>query len=162
MRRTAVLIAAFVLASCGAAAGTNSSGPGTAAPGASPVVTLPPGASGAALPSGGISREQAIEMASMAAGAAFVFVSAEAGRFGDLNTEPNASPGDWVPKDRWVWALTFAGRVRTCPEEVIGGPPDITPCPTFDAGAFVEGTETQYLDYFTGENLTVLTNFPPF
>jgi hypothetical protein len=161
MRRTAVLIAAFVLASCSAGTGTNSPGPGTGAAGGSPVVTLPPGASDAALPSGGISREQAIEMASMAAGAAFVFVSAEAGQFGDLDTEPNASPGDWVPKDRWVWAITFAGRVRTCPEEVIGGPPG-TPCPTFDAGSFVAGTETQYLDYFTGENLTVLTNFPPF
>ena len=100
------------------------------------------------VPSGGISRERAIELAT-AHSSARTFVAAEAGHFGDLTF---LGPGSAIAADRWVWVVTFAGEVSVCPPAALpsAGP---TPTPAVCSSPS-EGKTTVMLDYFSGEFLS--------
>lgn len=111
-------------------------------------VPAPPAPTPTPPPSGGISRERAIELAT-AHSSARTFVTAEPGRFGDLAT---VGPGSAIAADRWVWAVTFAGEVTVCPpvaESSIGATPAPDACSSPSLGK-----TTVTLDYFTGEFLS--------
>jgi len=69
-----------------------------------------------------------------------VFVSAEAGRFGDVNSNPNIRL--MIKADRIVWAVTFEGDITVC------APPPVASC-----GSSIPGISTAFLDYYTGEFL---------
>jgi hypothetical protein len=93
------------------------------------------------LPSGGISKERAIELAGPHSSLT-TFVSAEAGRFSELNRDANIGPGAPVKPEQWVWAVTYEG--------------DMTICAPIPAGSCLSprpGSLTIFLDYFTGDFL---------
>jgi hypothetical protein len=105
----------------------------TGAPSTAPTMTP--------LPSGGISKERAIALAEPHKSLTTTFKSAEAGRFRDLNKNPNIGPGFGIEPDKWVWAVTYEGDMTIC-----------SPSP----GACESprpGTLTVFLDYFTGDFL---------
>jgi hypothetical protein len=91
------------------------------------------------LPSGGISKERAIELAGPHSSLA-TFVSAEAGRFSELSRNSNIGPGAPVKPEQWVWAVTYEGNMTIC--NPLGS--CLSPRP---------GTLTIFLDYFTGDFL---------
>ena len=104
---------------------------------ATPMMTAAPIPS--PLPSGGISKERAIELA----GSHTPFTtltSAVAGRFRDLNTDPNIGPGYPIKPERLVWAVSYQGDMTIC--NPLGT--CYSPSP---------GTVTVFLDYTTGDFL---------
>jgi hypothetical protein len=95
-----------------------------------------------------ISRERAIELAKEHTNLE-TLVSAEAGLFADLNTNPRIGPGYDIGGDDVVWAVAFSGDIEICP------PPP--PAPTAPSGTssprgcyLRRGTATVFLDYSTG------------
>jgi hypothetical protein len=88
------------------------------------------------LPSGGISRDKAIAVAK-ANSRLTTLASVEAGRFGDLSSNPN--PPDQLPisPDSMVWAVTLKGDVGACDPQGHC----YSPSPEID---------TLYVDYFSG------------
>jgi hypothetical protein len=111
------------------------------APSATPIVTP--------LPSGGISKERAIALAEPHKSLTTTFKSAEAGRFRELNPDPNIGPGFGVTPDRLVWAVTYEGDMTICYPS-----PGACESPR-------PGTLTVFIDYFTGEALANIGYSPP-
>ncbi len=99
-----------------------------------------PSISVAPLPTGGISKTQAIEVAAKHSALGVTFVSAEAGHFSTLSKNPNIGPGNPIKADQWVWAVTYRGDMTIC--NPLGS--CLSPRP---------GTTTVFLDYFTGDFL---------
>ena len=91
------------------------------------------------LPPGGISEERAIELAHGHLSLS-TFVSATAGRFSDLNFDPNIGPGFPVAPDALVWAIRFSGEATICSPVGV--------CASQATIGIV------YLDYATGDFLT--------
>jgi hypothetical protein len=107
----------------------------------SPSALLTPSVAPSPLPSGGISKERAIELAGPH-GSLTTFASAEAGRFSELNRDANIGPGAPVKPEQWVWAVTYEG--------------DMTICAPIPAGSCLSprpGSLAIFLDYFTGDFL---------
>jgi hypothetical protein len=88
------------------------------------------------LPSSAISEDRAIRLAREHSSLT-TFVSAAAGRFADLNADPNIGPGFPVKADDLVWAVTFTGDMTIC--NPLGACPSPRP-----------GTVTVFLDYQSG------------
>lgn len=97
------------------------------------------GSAGSPLPSGGLTRDDAIAVASAQAGSTtrLHVRSAVTGPFKQFS--PNASSGDSSP-DELVWAITFEGTF-------------VHPCPAPPAICQPAHVETVLLDYFTGKVL---------
>jgi hypothetical protein len=106
-----------------------------AAPSMTPTTSPPP--------SGGISKDRAIAVARTYKSLTTTFVSAEAGRFGDLNTDRNLGPGIGIKADRLVWAIRYEGDMTIC------YPPGVRPTVT-TCESPRPGTLTVFLDYFSG------------
>ena len=86
-------------------------------------------------------RDRAIALAEPHKSLTTTFKSAVAGRFHDINTNPNIGPGFGIKPDQWLWAVTYKGDMTIC-----------SPSP----GACQSprpGTLTVFLDYFTGDFL---------
>jgi len=97
------------------------------------------------LPPGGISRDEAIKIASgyTRSGADVRLITVQAGQFskfrGDTSTAISAD-------DRWVWAVAFSGRwSASC------GPPDIPGTGSCDSIT----SEMVVLDYFHGDRIMI-------
>lgn len=115
------------------------------AAGTSPTPTSPVGTSSAsALPSGGITRAAAISIASEHVPPQATLVSAQAGRFGDVELPGlGGTAARGIASNRWVWAVVYQGTsLLACPE------PASTTCAALSRAPF-----TVLLDFFTGDYL---------
>jgi hypothetical protein len=118
--------------------------PATASPAASP--------STSPLPSGGISQARAIAIAREHTGDAKTFVSATAGRFGDLQLDPTGHPASSPEPSHLVWAIRFRGEFVICPPHVAPSG-STTPAPQ-ECWSPRPGTTVVFLDFHTGDWLT--------
>ena len=99
----------------------------------------PAGSAESPLPSGGLTRDHAVALATTQAGSTTP-VHLQSAVTGPLKQfSPNASSGDSSP-DELVWAITFDGTF-------------VHPCPAPPAICQPAHLETVLLDYFTGEVL---------
>jgi hypothetical protein len=146
MRRTLLLGTAIVAASCASQAGTSAnSQPESAAPSA---LTASPSAvpPSRPLPSGGISKDEAVSIAQKAAPLGAVFESVQAEPFSSV--DPLVKEGLLIAPDREVWVVTFAATAAPCPP---GGSTCESPRP---------GTVTVLIDYMTGERYVTAGDYP--
>jgi hypothetical protein len=98
------------------------------------------------LPSGGISKDRAIDLA-RGHTSFTMLVAAIAGSFGDLNTDGQIGPGYPIKPDHFVWAVEFSGDMTIC------NPLGVCESPR-------PGTLTVFLDYSTGDFLSTLGQSP--
>ena len=110
---------------------------------APPSSQVPPPAA-TALPSDGISADQAVAIARTHLDPSMVLLSTTAGTFGSLKP-PGTGPGIGVSDDRFVWAVTFSGSFNVCAPTT--APNGSNPCDTR------HGTATVFLDYGSGDYL---------
>lgn len=150
-----VLVAAILLLPQLAGLGPSA---GTSPTPSAPVATPTPSAS--TLPSDGISRAKAIALSSQHVSDRMALVSAESGRFSDVELLVPGGVGDRsIAPDRWVWAVIYQGEIIICPP---------LPAPSASAGqvelaacAGFQGSTTVLLDYVTGDFLGASTYAPP-
>lgn len=98
-----------------------------------------PSTSGTPLPRGGVARDRAIEIAQGFTVLTTV-TSAEAGRVGDLNTDPNFFPSGIGKPDRLIWRVTLKSNVTVCS----GALP-------LSGGSCSTPVTSIFLDYHTGD-----------
>jgi hypothetical protein len=113
-----------------------------------PDTNIPP--SSDPMPSGGISEEEARSIAQKAAPLSAVYVSAEAGPFGTVVSDPTVSEGLTIAADHEVWVVRFTAVAAPCApgtSELVCDSPR-------------PGTVTVVLDYFSGKLYITAGNYP--
>jgi hypothetical protein len=145
--RPTLLLAITILAGgCASQAGT----PSTEQTQAASTSAVTPGPTAATptrpLPSGGISEDAAVAIATKAAPTGAVFESVQAESFASV--DPRVGEGLLIPPDHYVWVVTFTATAAPCPP---GGSTCESPRP---------GTVTVVLDYFSGQVFVTAGVYP--
>ena len=145
--RPTLLLAITILAGgCASQAGT----PSTEQTQAASTSAVTPGPTAATptrpLPSGGISEDAAVAIATKAAPTGAVFESVQAEPFASV--DPLDTEGLLIPPDHEVWVVKFAATAAPCAP---GGSTCMSPRP---------GTVTVVLDYLTGERYVTAGDYP--